>query len=172
MAPDLQALESAREKLILRLHDEEKEYLVEYYQPNEPSFARAYTSRLSNLGIHSTQRNEKYHDVASVGLSKNIPVARSIELISERIKKLPKEYDARINKEQISFPRLIDKEFFQLCIRRFTHYCLKMAMVELAQAKLMLDELEKAEKAFKFDTEIGCQLFCQLPLRFGIPCKC
>jgi hypothetical protein len=36
----------------------------------------------------------------------------------------------------------------------------------------MLDELEKAEKAFKFDTEIGCQLFCQLPLRFAIPCKC
>ena len=171
-APDLQTLDSAREKLILRLHDDEKEYLVEYYQPKEPSFARAYTSRLSNLGIHSTQRNEKYHDVASVGLSKNIPVARAIELISERIKKLPKEYDARINKERISFPRLIDKEFFQLCIRRFTHYCLKMAMVELAQAKLMLDELEKAEKAFKFDTEIGCQLFCQLPLRFGIPCKC
>jgi hypothetical protein len=67
-APDLKALESARDRLILRLRNDEKEYLVEYYQPKEPSFARAYTSRLPNLGIHSTQRNEKYHDVASCWL--------------------------------------------------------------------------------------------------------
>lgn len=45
-------------------------------------------------------------------------------------------------------------------------------MLELVCAKQLLDELEKKRKDFEFDVELGCQDFCELPLRFGIPCRC
>jgi len=78
---DLNLLDMSRANLLLALQDDEKEYLTNYYQPKEPSFCRAYTSKYPNLGCHSTQRNEKIHDVVTVGLSKNIPVGKAIEII-------------------------------------------------------------------------------------------
>ena len=42
-APDLDALEDARNELILNLDVNEKEYLVGWYQPKEPQFCHAYT---------------------------------------------------------------------------------------------------------------------------------
>jgi hypothetical protein len=171
-APDFKTLNTARQKLKDDLRDAEKEYFTSYYEPKEQSFCRAFTRRYPNLGVHSTQRNERYHFTASEGLSKNLPVQRAIEIICKRINYLGKEYDTRVNKDRITTPRLIDKDFFQLCIRRFTHFCLEMAMVELAQAKRMLDDLENKEEGFEFDPEVGCQTSCELPLQQGIPCKC
>src|SRR6267378_1676733 len=75
---------------------------------------------------------------------------------------MPKEYDIRINAERISLPRLIDRSFFQLVMRKLTHYCLRKAMLELVCAKQLLDELEKKGKDFEFDVELGCQDFCEL----------
>ena len=171
-APDLEALNIARDKFVLALRNDEKEYLIGYYQPKEPSFCSAYTRVYPNLGVESTQRNEGFHSIASRGLSKNLPLYRAVEVISQRVTKMPKEYDIRINAERISLPRLIDRSFFQLVMRKLTHYCLRKAMLELVCAKQLLDELEKKGKDFEFDVELGCQDFCELPLRFGIPCKC
>jgi hypothetical protein len=171
-ALDLDALDASRDALILALRDDEKEYLTNYYQPKEPSFCRAYTSKYPNLGCHSTQRNEKMHDVIGLGLSKNTPVGKAIEVISDRIKKLSKWYDDQINKDRLTIPRLLDRSFFHYCAHRFTHYCLNLAMVEFAKSKAMLDELEKEGKDFSFEPEDGCQISCELPLRYGIPCKC
>jgi hypothetical protein len=169
---DLNLLDMSRANLLLALQDDEKEYLTNYYQPKEPSFCRAYTSKYPNLGCHSTQRNEKIHDVVTVGLSKNIPVGKAIEIICDRIKRLPKWYDDRINKDRLTLPRLLDKIFFKLCSHRFTHYCLTLAMVEYANAKAMLDEMEINNTEFIFEPKEGCQISCELPLRYGIPCKC
>jgi hypothetical protein len=171
-APDLEALTTARDKFILALRTDEKEYLVGYYQPKEPSFCSAYTCRYPNLGVESTQRNESFHHNASRGLSKSLPLYQAVAVISQRVVKIAREYDSRINTERVSLPRLIDRSFFQLVIRKLTHYCLRKAMLELVLAKQLLDKLEKEGKVFDFDVELGCQVFCELPLRFGIPCKC
>lgn len=108
---NLDLLDLSRDNIILALQDNEKEYLTNYYQPKEPSFCRAYTSKFPNLGCHSTQRNEKIHDVVTVGLSKNIPVGKAIEIICDRIKRLPKWYDDQINKDRLTLPRLLNKVF-------------------------------------------------------------
>jgi hypothetical protein len=79
-ADDFSALETNRNKLIPALESREKEYLIGYYKPKEHSFCRAFTSKYPNLGVHSTQRNEKYHDVSGIGLSKNITVSCAINL--------------------------------------------------------------------------------------------
>jgi hypothetical protein len=35
-----------------------------------------------------------------------------------------------------------------------------------------LDALEKLEELYSFDPEAGYQIYCESPLRFGIPYKC
>jgi hypothetical protein len=45
-------------------------------------------------------------------------------------------------------------------------------MVEYANAKAMLDEMEINNTEFIFEPKEGCQISCELPLRYGIPCKC
>ena len=67
-APDLDALEDARNELILNLNANEKEYLVGWYQPKEPQFCHAYTCQYRNLGVHSTQRVEGNHPLLSANL--------------------------------------------------------------------------------------------------------
>jgi hypothetical protein len=171
-ASNFSDLTTARTALKAALRDSEKAYLASFYEPKEHNFCRAFTRRYPNLGVHSTQRVEGYHHVASYGLSKNISVNRAVEIICERVDRLGKEYDTRINKERLTTPRLLDIEFFQYCDRRFTHYCLEKAMVELAQAKILLDDLEQVREDFDFDPKVGCELSCELPLQYGIPCKC
>jgi hypothetical protein len=158
-------LETNRNKLIQALESKEKEYLTGYYQPKEHSFCRAYTSRYLNLGVHSTQRNKKYHDVSGIRLSKNITVGRAIQIITDRVKRLPRQYEDRINKDRIATPRLIDRQFFQLYIGQFTIYCLELAKVELVQAKEFLHNLKDSEvEELEFDPEVGCTLECLFPL--------
>jgi hypothetical protein len=45
------------------------EYIKGFYQPKEHQFTRAYTRKLLNLGVYSTQRNESYHVIVKKNLS-------------------------------------------------------------------------------------------------------
>jgi hypothetical protein len=172
-ALDLDALSDARTKLLDVLRPAEQHYLNSYYVPKESSFCRAYTSKLPNLGVHSTQRNEKQHNVTGgQRLTKHTPTSKAVEIITAEIQKLPKQYDDRVNPSRNSDPRLIDREFFKQCLRRVTHYCLDLAIAEYNRAKDLLDFLEREHRSHEFNPEIGCQTECPLPLRFGIPCQC
>jgi hypothetical protein len=51
-APNLEALNIARQALLDHLRPAERIYLTTYYEPKDPSFCRAYTSKYPNLGIH------------------------------------------------------------------------------------------------------------------------
>ena len=155
-APDPEALEVARTKLILNLRVDEKEYLVNYYQPKERQFCRAYTSFYRNLGVYSTQRVEGSHPIVKSNLNKNLSVSEAVMRICEHLESLPADYEYRINRDRIYEPRLIDQEFFKLAIRRITTYALNLCAPELLRAKIILDELEEASKDFEFDIEKGC----------------
>ena len=170
--PDLEALEVARTKLILNLRVDEKEYLVNYYQPKERQFCRAYTSFYRNLGVYSTQRVEGSHPIVKSNLNKNLSVSEAVMRICEHLESLPDDYEYRINRNRIYEPRLIDQEFFKLAIRRITEYALNLCAPELLKAKIIFDKLEEASKDFEFNTEKGCQERCQLLLRYRLPCRC
>jgi hypothetical protein len=124
------------------------------------------------LGAHTTQRNEGYHPESKKRLTKHTPVRKAVQIITEQIDKLPKQYDDRVNRDRINCPRLANKHFFQHVIRRVTSYSLKMAMTEFSHAKIMLDDLEAKGLDFEFDPEAGCTIYCQLSCRFMIPCRC
>ena len=96
-----------------------------------------------------------------------------MEVINRRTDRLGPDYDDLINKEKLTLPRLVNKQFFARWLHKFTHYCLEKAIVELAAAKVVIDtDLKDGKVDFEFDPDAGCQLECKLLLRYGIPCKC
>jgi hypothetical protein len=95
-----------------------------------------------------------------------------VEKICAAISDLLGHYDRAINKERPKNPRLVDRRFFQYILKRFTYFCTEKAMLEYSLGKTILDALEKLEEPYSFDPEAGCQIYCESPLRFGIPCKC
>jgi hypothetical protein len=111
-APDIEALETVQQALLDHICPAERIYLTNYYEPKEPSFCSAYTLKYPNLGVNSTQRNEKQHHIGSGQLSKNIPTSRTVEIITEELNSLPKRYNDLLNKSRLTDPRLIDKSFF------------------------------------------------------------
>jgi hypothetical protein len=174
-APDLDTLEEARDKLILSLNNNEKEYLVGWYQPKEPQFCHAYTRQYRNLGVHATQRVEGNHVLLTANLHKNLKVSDAVFRICNRLESLIKDYEQRLSRSRISEPRLIDAIFFRRVIRRVTHYCLNLCGPELFKAKELYDIELSGDKMDgdndEFDPEFGCQQLCELPLRYRLPCK-
>ena len=171
-APDLDTLEEARDKLILSLNNNEKEYLVGWYQPKEPQFCHAYTRQYRNLGVHSTQRVEGNHPLLTANLHKNLKVSDAVFRICNRLESLIEDYEQRLSRSRISEPRLIDTTFFRLVLRRVTHYCLELCSSELLKAKELYDiEVLGGEEDDEFDPEFGCEQLCELPLRYRLPCK-
>ena len=71
----------ARKALLVRLFRPEREYLVEFYQPKESQFTRAYTRTYLNLGVHSTQRNKSYHVVVKKKLNRNLTLSDAIKVL-------------------------------------------------------------------------------------------
>ena len=138
-APDFDTLEEARDKLILSLNNNEKEYLVGWYQPKEPQFCHAYTRQYRNLGVHATQRVEGNHVLLTANLHKNLKVSDAVFRICNRLESLIEDYEQRLSRSRISEPRLIDTTFFRLILRRVTHYCLELCNSELLKAKELYD---------------------------------
>ena len=113
-ALDLDALSDTRTKLLDVLRLVEQHYLNSYYVPKESLFYRAYTSKLLNLRVHSTQRNKKQHNVTSgQRLIKHTPTSKAVEIITTEIQKLLKQYDDKVNPSRNSDLRLINREFFK-----------------------------------------------------------
>jgi hypothetical protein len=170
-AEDLEKLEIARKKLIFALNNNEKEYLVGYYQPKEPQFCHAYTSQYRNLGATSTQRIEKNHDIVSANLHKDLKLSDAVFRLCETIDTLGVEYEKRLESSRISDLRLFDRQFFSLVRRRITLYAIEKCSTELLYTKVLFDEIQDGKREEEFDPNIGCQDLCELPLRYRLPCR-
>jgi hypothetical protein len=167
-----EAVNEEREKLLGLLHPTERVYLLSYYQPREQHFLRLYTRTYHNLGVHSTQRNEGYHPIAKRRLTKSLPLSKAIQYLVEDQKGLLAEHHRRLNHNRKFRPNLLDLSVFQEVADSLTHYCLAKAMVEWDITKSLRDRvLAGYEEEEKFDPTAGCLYLCQLPLRFGIPCR-
>jgi hypothetical protein len=129
-APSVEDLDERRGKLLEALHSEEAVYIQSYYRPKEYQFCRAYTQTYLNLGVHSTQRNESYHNVVKARLNKNMPISKAIQVIVEQTKELGRLYDAEINHQRRTIPRILDEAAFTSIKRKVTRYALDLAIRE------------------------------------------
>jgi len=169
--PTLEGLETARNKLILALNHDEKEYLTGWYQPKEPQFCKAYTCQYLNLGSYATQRIEKNHHIVSKHLHKNLRVSEAVLRICRAIDSLATDYEQRLASSRTTNPRLYDRAFFALVARRITLYCLELCGRELVKAKELSDTIDAGETDNIFDPEVGCQEGCSFPLQYRLPCR-
>jgi hypothetical protein len=52
------------------------------------------------------------------------------------------------------------------------HYAIKLASAEWSATKQLADDIEDGkEEEFELDPEVGCLFGCELPIRFGLPCR-
>jgi hypothetical protein len=171
-APSIEELDKCRSKLLEALDGKEVEYIQGYYQPKEYQFCRAYTQTYMNLGVHTTQRSESNHYVLKARLHKNLPVSRAIQIIQDQTRRLGREYDADINQQRRTTPRLLDLTAFSAIKSQLTHYALELTSREWSATKQLADDIEDGkEEEFELDPNVGCSFGCELPARFGLPCR-
>jgi hypothetical protein len=80
-----------------------------------------------NLGVYTTQRSESNHYVLKARLHKNLPVLRAIQIIQDQTRRLGREYDADINQQRRTTPRLLDLTAFSTVKSKLTHYALELS---------------------------------------------
>jgi hypothetical protein len=124
-----------------------------------------------NLGVHSTQRNESYYVVVKAKLHKHLPISKAVHTITAQTAQLGRKYDAEINRNRRSLPRLLDKKAFATARSMLTHYALNIVMREWSTTKLLADQIENGLETLNFKPGTKCQSNCELPLRYGLPCK-
>jgi hypothetical protein len=137
--PDIESLDKGQDELFKALHKKEQMYISEYYQEKEPQFCRTYTRHLPNLGVHSTQRNESYHAVVKTRLHKHLPISKAVHTIVDQTADLGHKYDAEINRNRKSLPRLLDPTAFATVGDKLTHYTLGIALREWSSTNVGCD---------------------------------
>lgn len=185
----IEQLAENRQKLLNRLHSDEKvsrsfqfnenknsnsqqEYLVSYYKQQEPQFVVAYTRRFPNLGAISTQRVESKHTMVKSVTNRHTSMKILVEKICTEVKNEQIEQEIEINKQRITNPRLIDRDFFKNLTGLITHQAIDLMSQELDAAKKIAEELLYGIASIVEPTGEGCVHDCKMPLRYGLPCKC
>src|SRR3979411_2679792 len=69
-------------------------------------------------------------------------------------------------------PPILDGAAFATVKRKLTLYALELSIPEWSATKRMADEIEAGDaEEFDFDPDEGCTFGCELPARFGLPCR-
>ena len=174
-------ISEAREKLLEQLEPEDREHLISQYQPHEVNLLRAYTRTYRNLGCDSTQRNACCHPITKRTLSQDQPISKAIEYIAEDFRSTIANHYLSVSFRSV----ILDLTAFRDLGDLLTGYCLEKAMPEWSAAKILAREeaagLEKAmadwataitpDEVATVDGCLGCMWTCELPLRYGIPCR-
>ena len=85
---------------------------------------------------------------------------------------MAKEYNKRINNNRKNNPTLIDLKAFVKARLQLTYYAINKTMAKWRAIKDFTNAINSSNKdPFKFKEVIRCLCECELPLRFGLPCK-
>jgi hypothetical protein len=112
------------------LRRDEVDYIKSFYQPKEHQFTRAYTTKLLNLRVYSTQRNESYHVIVKKELNPYLQLSNAIEELISHIKRLRDKYNKRINNNRRWRPRVYNRFAFAEVRALLTHYAIDKVMKE------------------------------------------
>ena len=127
----------------------------------------AYTTKLPNLGAHNTQRSEGLHSLIKNVINRNTSIRQSVQKICDEVRKKQLDQEILCNQQRIRNPKLIDKNAFTLLIGKITHHAIGLVPRALDAAKALAERILSIVP----DDE-SCVYDCELPLRYGLPCKC
>lgn len=99
-----------------------------------------------------------------------MPIGKAIRAIVETTADLGRKYDAEINCNRRSSPRLMDRRAFALAGQKLTYYAIELTMCELSAAKRLADDVVEG-LVLDFEPKTKCKRGCQGPLRYSLPCR-
>ena len=108
--------------------------------------------------------------------NRHTPIKDSVRNICEVVKKAQHDYGILVNQQRINNPRLMDRSAFKDLIGLITHQAIDLISRELDVAKLLAEEFNQqvsfAETAPIEPSGEDCMYDCELPSRYGLPCRC
>ena len=168
---ELDDLSNTREAVLALLHENEKAYLVSYYQRPELAFVTCYTKMYPNLGAISTQSSEGTHPGTKVHVNRHTTMRQLISRLKENVERQEFDYIRRINRQKTTTPVLMDLQAvtWKEIGFKITHEAIDLLIEEWAR---MLKWLEEDDFEDPEGDKDKCLLRCSLPRQFGLPCKC
>jgi hypothetical protein len=139
---------------------------MSYYGPKEHQFLRCWTRTYRNLGANTTQRNEGYHRTTKRSLSRNLPLYKAVEVIVKDLEALMTRYLNNVNRDRRKTSTLLDKTAFGDVGELLSSYALDLTMQEWREAKKLA-----SDSIFVDTAAHGCELACELPCRYALPCR-
>lgn len=106
------------------------------------------------------------------------PIRVSVKKICEEVKATQFEYEKMVNLHRKDLSRLMDRVLFCRIQRYITHEATGLILRELDLAKGWAESITHQIFFGEKDTPIlepngkGCALNCEMPIRYGLPCKC
>jgi hypothetical protein len=110
--------------------------------------------------------NECHHVVVKAHLIVNTPVLQAIHTILEQTKELEHRYDAEINRQRRTIPRVLDNSAFSAVKKKLTNYALELSIPGWPATKRTANDIEEGKEEFEFDHNKGCTFSCKLPARY------
>lgn len=104
--------------------------------------------------------------------NRHTPIKVSVKKICEEVKNDQLEQEIEINKQRITNPRLMDRDFFKNLTGLITHQAIDLMSRELDAAKKIADEIFYGIESIVEPAGESCVYDCDMPLQYGLPCKC
>ena len=166
--------DSNRDILLEQLREQEKEYLLSYYERKKRQFITAYTKRYPNLGCASTQRGESMHPVIKNITNRHTPMHLSVKAIVNEVEELSRKYDDEIGNQRRNLPQIIsqDRHSFGRIMTIVIHSCLQLIFPEFNKAKKLALDVVNGEVEEDLTWGHSCTNECLLPMQYSLPCMC
>jgi hypothetical protein len=95
-------------------------------------------------------------------LYKHLPISKAVYTIVEQIADLACKYNAEINRNWRSLPRLLDRAAFAVVSNKLTHYALDIVMRKWSATKVLGDNIKEQPKLLNFELGTKCKSACKL----------
>jgi hypothetical protein len=157
---------TARADLFSLLRQSEIDYIKTWWVPREKQLLRMYTSKYANLGCNSNQRSEGSNVKIKVILNHQLSLEETCRRLASTVSTDLRALDRLESEEGGDLPRTLDKHAFKRVGETVTRWAIDKVSPEWEATKVAVDSGDLSYSQFSDD----CRT-CELPLRFGLPCR-
>ena len=160
-------LPDCRQALLDLLHDVDKEYFYENWDPKEASVVTCLTRNYRNLGSHSTQRNEGMHPILKAVLNPQKTLQNAVRDMNSELRRWYRSIREEVEASRIDRPRGVDMVAFSIVVGKITIWAIEKVNPEWIATKQWATEI--ATNPAYIPEEGPCN--CYLMTAFALPCR-
>lgn len=165
-------MEERRNKLLAKLRPKEQNYFLECYQCQERQFVQAYTKKLANFRVESSQMAESSHIAIKEVTNRHTPISVAFDKICTYIEMLQRELEAEANAQRSHLLQIMDRNIFAVVGPLVTHETILLISVELNKAKRWVKEVTDDLSSQDPPLAEGGILDYEALIQYRLLCKC